>query len=157
MRRFNIAAGDKSIQERFSHSYYQGLLVEIGNMRENTTYIPAQDRHHRFLDKELGEISSFTELPTFTYDNLMRRARTVGFIWFNRRMMPSHFYELEHTTDIAIPSQNSTSCRISSPTSSSGPGITASRSQGARAVPELRQSGHDTLHVHAQSRGHLDS
>lgn len=100
LKKFNIVAGDKSSEERFSHSYYQGLLVEIGNLRDSTTYIPAQDRHHRFLDKELGEISSLTELPPFTYENLLRRARTVDVIWFNRRKMPSHFYEVEHTTDI---------------------------------------------------------
>ena len=36
----------------------------------------------------------------FTYDNLLRRARTVDVVWFNERQMPCGFYEIEHTTDI---------------------------------------------------------
>ena len=39
-------------------------------------------------------------LPAFTYENLLRKARTVDVIWFNERTMPTDFYEVEHTTDI---------------------------------------------------------
>jgi len=31
---------------------------------------------------------------------LKRKARTIDVIWFNKRQMPSDFYEVEHTTDI---------------------------------------------------------
>lgn len=100
LKKFNIKKDDKRSEEKFSHSYYQGLLIEIGQMRYNTTYIPAQDQHHLFIDKELGEVSDLVELPPFTYENLLRRARTIDVIWFNERRMPTHFYEVEHTTDI---------------------------------------------------------
>ena len=53
-----------------------------------------------FLDKHLGEVADTYTLPSFTYDNLLRKARTVDVIWFNERQMPSDFYEVEHTTDI---------------------------------------------------------
>lgn len=99
IRRFNIV-GDKRSQEKFSHAFYQGLIVEIGKMQHKTTYIPPQDKHRLFLDKELGEVSDMVELPHFTYESLMRRAKTIDVIWFNERNMPSHFYEVEHTTDI---------------------------------------------------------
>ena len=64
------------------------------------TYIPSQDKNRMFLDKHLGEIADTYTLPLFTYDNLLRKARTVDVIWFNERQMPSDFYEVEHTTDI---------------------------------------------------------
>lgn len=100
LRKFNIASGDKQSEERFNHAYYQGLLIEIGHFRQFKTYIPPQDQHHLFLDKELGEISDLSIIPKFTYDDILRKARTIDVIWFNERNMPSHFYEVEHTTDI---------------------------------------------------------
>ena len=53
-----------------------------------------------FLDKHLSEVADTYSLPLFTYDSLLRKARTVDVIWFNERQMPSDFYEVEHTTDI---------------------------------------------------------
>ena len=53
-----------------------------------------------FLDRHLGDIADTCVLPQFTYDKLLRKARTVDVIWFNEREMPSDFYEVEHTTDI---------------------------------------------------------
>lgn len=100
LSRLSIKSGDKKSEEAFSHSYYQGLLVEIGKIRNLTTFIPAQDRHKHFLDKELGAVADTTDIPPFTYDTLLRKARTIDVIWFNERCMPSHFYEVEHTTDI---------------------------------------------------------
>ncbi len=100
MRSFGLNKGDKKSEEKFTHAYYQGLLVEIGRMSSRDTYVPAQDRHRRFLDRELGEISDMTRLPAFTHEHLLRKARTVDVIWFNERVMPSFFYEVEHTTDI---------------------------------------------------------
>lgn len=100
LKKFKIADGDKRSIERFNHSYYQGLIVEIGHLKKYTTYIPPQDQHHLFIDKELGEISDLKVIPQFTYEALLRKARTIDVIWFNERNMPSHFYEIEHTTDI---------------------------------------------------------
>lgn len=100
LQKFDLKVNDKSSEEQFSHGYYQGLLVEIGKYEKKTTYVPAQDKNRKFLDKPLVELSDTTDLPDFTYDNLRRRALTVDVIWFNERMMPSHFYEVEHTTDI---------------------------------------------------------
>ena len=99
-KKFDIKPGDKKSEEMFSHGYYQGLLVEIGKFSHQTTYVPAQDKNRKCIDKCLGEIVDTVELPAFTYDSLMKRARTVDVIWFNERNMPSNFYEVEHTTDI---------------------------------------------------------
>lgn len=100
LKKFKINSNNPQSIEKFNHSYYQGLLVEIGKLRHAITYVPAQDRHHLFLDKELGELAELTTIPNFTFDSLLRKARTVDVIWFNQRQMPTHFYEVEHTTDI---------------------------------------------------------
>ena len=100
LRKFELKIGNTQSEELFSHGYYQGLLVEIGKFRNQTTYIPAQDQNRKFIDKRLGDITSTIELPYFTYENLMRKAKTIDVIWFNERNMPSNFYEVEHTTDI---------------------------------------------------------
>ena len=97
---FDLKKDDKESEETFSHGYYQGMLVEIGKCSQQETYVPAQDKGRLFIDKKLGEVADIVELPDFAYDNLKRKARTVDVIWFNRRRMPSAFYEVEHTTDI---------------------------------------------------------
>jgi len=45
----------KSEQELFNHSYYQGLLVEIGNLKKYKTFIPNQDRNKRFWERRLAK------------------------------------------------------------------------------------------------------
>ena len=100
LQKFNIKEGDRHSEEQFSHGYYQGLLIEIGKYRNRKTYIPSQDKNRMFLDRHLGDVADTCTIPPFTYDNLLRKARTVDVIWFNEREMPSDFYEVEHTTDI---------------------------------------------------------
>ena len=100
LHKFELKPGNKQSEEQFSHGYYQGLLVEIGKFRRQTTYVPAQDQNRKFIGQRLGDITDTIELPAFTYDKLMKRARTIDVIWFNERQMPSNFYEVEHTTDI---------------------------------------------------------
>ncbi len=100
LRKFELKPGNKKSEETFTHGYYQGLLVEIGKFRHQTTYVPAQDQNRLFIDRKLGEITDTIELPDFTYDELKRKARTIDVIWFNERQMPADFYEVEHTTDI---------------------------------------------------------
>lgn len=100
LAKFNLQEDNKQSEEQFTHGYYQGLLVEIGKISGHTTFIPAQDKRRLFLGNELGNIAHSTNIPPFTYDNLLRKAKTVDVVWFNCRNMPSHFYEVEHTTDI---------------------------------------------------------
>lgn len=100
LEKFKIDEGNRESEEQFTHGYYQGLLVEIGKFRKRMTYIPSQDKNRMFLDKHLSEVADTYTLPLFTYDSLLRKARTVDVIWFNERQMPSDFYEVEHTTDI---------------------------------------------------------
>ena len=83
-----------------NHWYYQGLLLEIGNARDYTTYVPAQDKNRTFGNQRLGDICDTTRLPRFGYPDFLRRARTVDVIWFNRRDMPSEMFEVEMSGDM---------------------------------------------------------
>ncbi len=100
LKKFDLKVGDKTSEEQFTHGYYQGILVEIGKFRHKRTYVPAQDKNRKYMGQLLSEVTDTTELPQFTYDNLLRKAKTIDVIWFNEREMPSAFYEVEHTTDI---------------------------------------------------------
>lgn len=100
IRKFEIKTKASYDDEIFTHSYYQGLIVEIGNMKNYKTYVPAQDRNRRFLEKPLVDISTTIKIPEFSYHHLVNRARTVDVIWFNDRDMPNSFFEVEHSTDI---------------------------------------------------------
>jgi hypothetical protein len=84
----------------FNHTYFQGLLVEIGNWENQNTYVPIQDKNRLFLGKALTEIATVSEIYPFSYHLLVKRASTVDVIWFNERNMPNRMYEVEHSTDI---------------------------------------------------------
>ncbi len=87
-------------KEEFNHTYYQGLLVEIGNLKQLTTFIPNQDKNKPFLGKKLGEMTTLKEFYGFTYDHILRKAKTIDVTWFNQRKMPDQLFEVEHSTDI---------------------------------------------------------
>jgi hypothetical protein len=95
----NLNAGAKSNTE-FTHSYYQGIVVEIGNIKRLKTYVPPQDKNHLFLEKPLNEITGIHDIYNFTYPEILKRAKTIDVIWFNERRLPHSFFEIEHTTDI---------------------------------------------------------
>lgn len=91
--------GDTRRTEGFDHSYYQGLLVEIGNLKQYDTFVPPQDKNRLFLSRRLSELTSLERLPTFTHQRLMGRAKMVDVSWFNERELPYVFFEVEHSTD----------------------------------------------------------
>lgn len=84
----------------FNHSYYQGLLLEIGNMKRMTTYVPNQDKNKIYINKPLCEFSTINKIFEFTYLDLVNRAKTIDVIWFNERKLLSSVFEVEHSTDI---------------------------------------------------------
>ncbi len=86
--------------EELNHSYYQGLLVDIGNIKKYSTFIPNQDKNKKYLGKRLSDIISMSSFFRFSYEEFINRAKTVDVSWFNARRMPSFFFEIEHKTDI---------------------------------------------------------
>jgi hypothetical protein len=89
---------DESLAQ--GHSYYQGLLVEIGNSRNYSTFVPSQDQNRHFVNDSLGKLITTKEIPQFSYSAIVNRAKTIDVILFNERKMPSNFFEVEHSTDI---------------------------------------------------------
>lgn len=94
------APANSERQSEFSHGYYQGLLVEIGAMRTMQTFVPAQDKNRKFLDRKLSELVSLSALPSFGYDWVLQKAKYVDVVWLNERNMPSSFMEVEHSTNM---------------------------------------------------------
>jgi len=85
----------------FSHSYYQGLVIQIGNMKNFCTFVPHQDRNKAFLSKDtLGRLASLQDMYSFSYPHIVKCAKTVDVVWFNTRRMPARLFEVEHSTDM---------------------------------------------------------
>lgn len=100
LQKFNIVESDKKSKETFTHSYIQGIIGEIGNIKKFDTYVPPQDKNRMFLEKKLSDVATVERLYDFTYPQILKYARTIDVIWFNERKLPNAFYEVEHTTDI---------------------------------------------------------
>lgn len=92
------ALPDEAVKQ--SHSYYQGLLVMVGNLRGLATFIPNQDKNKLFVNKPLKDLRTVQQLPGFSHEFLVKRCSTVDVTWFNNRRMPNSFFEVEHSTDI---------------------------------------------------------
>ena len=87
-------------EREYTHSFFQGLVVEIGNLKGFQTYVPAQDKNKPFSQKKLGEVANLAEFHRFTYEEVLRQALTIDVTWFNERRYPASFFEVEHSTDI---------------------------------------------------------
>lgn len=87
-------------QEEYSHSYYQGLLVELGNFKQFKTFVANQDKNKLYLGKKLSEITTISDIYIFSYDRIVQKVKTIDVAWFNERDMPASLFEIEHSTDI---------------------------------------------------------
>jgi hypothetical protein len=101
LRDFEIAEGKPTqSQETFSHTYFQGLLVEIGNLKGFCTFIPSQDKNKIYLSKPIGQFASNDSYFEFTYPEIVRKAKSIDVSWFNVRRFPASLFEVEHTTSM---------------------------------------------------------
>jgi hypothetical protein len=100
LKKFQLETQDKKKDELFTHSYYQGLVVEIGNMKGLQTCVPPQDKNRLFLEKPLKELVTLGKIYDFTYPEIQRRATTIDVVRFNERKLPHSFFEVEHSSDI---------------------------------------------------------
>jgi hypothetical protein len=91
---------DRSVRgAELSHSYYQGIALELGHLKGHQTYVPAQDGNRLCAGRPLKQIADTTRIPEFTYDRVLRSARMIDAIWFNSHGFPDSVIEIEHTTD----------------------------------------------------------
>lgn len=79
------------------HAAVQGMIIEIGNMRDYDTYTP--DRSKVFENKKLGNLATLKEFPLFTYERIVRSVKSVDVAWFNERGFPERLIEVEDSTD----------------------------------------------------------
>jgi len=100
MRKKIEMQGATAKSDEYTHGYYQGLLVDIGNVQNFKTYVPPQDKNRRYQHAKLADVITLPQIYDFAVPRIMRRAKTVDTIWFNSREMPEAFFEVEHTTDI---------------------------------------------------------
>lgn len=92
---------DSENASMFNHTYYQGILLIIGQLRKMQTFIPSQDKNKKFYNgQSLQELSTLDGLPLYSYPQIVKRSSTIDTIWFNQRDMPHTFFEIEHSTDI---------------------------------------------------------
>ncbi|MFL1705953.1 hypothetical protein ACHJH3_02990 [Campylobacter sp. MOP7] len=97
LSKFNLK--EIATQSEFTHSYFQGIITQIGNLRNFHTYVPPQDKNKLFVDKKLHEVATASEIYEFSYPKIIKFAKTIDVIWFNERKLPHSFFEVEHSTD----------------------------------------------------------
>jgi hypothetical protein len=91
----------KEEREEYNHTYYQGLIVEVGNLRKYQTFVPNQDKNKLYLGKKLSDITSIQDIYRFSFDHIVGMTKTIDVTWFNERKMPASFFEIEHSTAIS--------------------------------------------------------
>lgn len=84
----------------FNHTYYQVLLLIIGKLKGMSTFAPNQDRNKKFINNTpLENYRTLEKIPQFSFPKIIEKSETIDVIWFNERLLPHSFYEVEHSTD----------------------------------------------------------
>ncbi len=82
------------------HTTIQGMLIEIGNNRNEVENTYTNDKKCLFENKTLGSLATLPEVPLFTYEYIINETvRFFDVIWFNGRGYPRTIFEVEHSTD----------------------------------------------------------
>lgn len=84
-------------KRNYVHTKIQGIIIELGNMEGLKTYTP--DKGKVFDNKRLGNLATLTEIPQFTYPEIVRSSQYVDVIWFNAEGFPEKAFEVEDSTD----------------------------------------------------------
>jgi hypothetical protein len=101
LSKLTLSKNTSKIRENeFSHTYFQGLIVEIGKLKGFSSFVPNQDKNKIYLSKRLCEYTTDVKQYDFSYPELVRKANSVDVSWFNERRLPDSFFEIEHTTSI---------------------------------------------------------
>ena len=89
----------KKEEKERKHSDIQGMLLAIGNNRDECTDTYTPDRNGIFNKMRLGSIATIDKIPNFTYDRIIETVRYADVIWFNKRDFPHSVFEVEHSTN----------------------------------------------------------
>lgn len=68
------------------HNFIQGVLVETGNREKFETYTP--DKSKRYKENiHLFQIQTLTEVPEFTYGELINDIKWIDVLWFSKEKL----------------------------------------------------------------------
>ncbi len=82
------------------HAKIQGMLLEIGNNKKDVENTYTYDKSWIFDNKRLGSLSTLSEIPLFTYENIIKdTVRFFDVIWFNEKGFPYKVFEVEQSTN----------------------------------------------------------
>lgn len=81
------------------HDYVEGMLIEIGNLKNYQTYTP--DKNVIFNGKSLKELITCEEIPQFTYQDILNIIKEIDVIWFKERF-PYLTFDIEFSTNISM-------------------------------------------------------
>ena len=84
-------------EDKITHSYIQGMLLEVGNSQGFQTFAP--DKSGKFISQKLCDIMTLQEIPKFTFDHILQSTRFIDVIWFNKRNFPNTIMEIENSTN----------------------------------------------------------
>ena len=65
-------------EDKITHAYIQGMLLEIGNINGFKTFAP--DKSGRFTSQKLCDIMTLKEIPKFTYEHILQSTRFIDVI-----------------------------------------------------------------------------
>lgn len=81
------------------HGYVEGMLVEIGNLKNYQTYTP--DGNVIFNTKPLSDLMTCDGFPQFTYQDILSIVKQIDVIWFKDRF-PYLTFDVEFSTQISM-------------------------------------------------------
>ncbi len=80
------------------HDYVEGMLIEIGNLKNYQTYTP--DKNIIFNGQQLGDLIAYNTIPNFTYSDILNVVKQIDVIWFKDRF-PYITFDVEFSTQIS--------------------------------------------------------
>src|SRR3989338_11605572 len=68
------------------HNFIQGILVETGNREKFETYTPDKSKKYK-ENIHLFQIQTLTEVPEFTYSELINDIKWIDVLWFSKERL----------------------------------------------------------------------
>lgn len=68
------------------HNFIQGVLVETGNREKFETYTPDKSKKYK-ENIHLFQIQTLTEVPEFTYSELVNDVKWIDVLWFSKEKL----------------------------------------------------------------------
>lgn len=65
------------------HSFMEGICLEIGNFLKLKTF--TADPNAKYNSIALSNIASLSDIPFFTYNEILDRAKRIDVLWFNEK------------------------------------------------------------------------